>query len=402
MRSVTDGPAIQFGNSNPQQRSNSDAGPNIEFQGNCLIDSRFAYAAADTAPSNSGVPCWFGTASLEALNIVPATKSTNGIAATQATTAGTPLTLTAANSVAISVNIPVIPYGVAIQPTQVTTPVLAIDFGFATVTTTTGATGNVLTVTGPQSAAYANNLFYPGQKIVVAGAGNAAGTAPLFATVLATNFRAIAGSAITSVANTVLISAFAQFAGAVQQVGTADPNYGICALPVTRAGAAQVWDSKQIGGRVLSYTSGTTVAGTVTTTGYDVYGQLMHETVTPVVSSTVNGLKAFKYILSVVPSGINNNLSIGTADLFGIPIRTDLAESLNTYYAAAFLSTQTTFVAGVTATPTALTGDVRGTIGVPSATNGTNRLFVYANPSLYQCIEADNIDPRTLVGQVQF
>lgn len=402
MRSVTDGPAIQFGNSNPQQRSNTDAGPNIEFQGNCLIDSRFVFAAADTAPSNSGVPCWFGTASLEALNIVPATKATNNIAAAQATTAGTPLTLASANSVAISVNIPVIPYGVAIQPSQATTAVLAIDFGFATVTTTTGATGNILTVTGPQSAAYANNLFYPGQKIVIAGAGNAAGTAPLFATVLATNFRATAGQVPTTTANTVLISAFAQFASAVLQVGSADPNYGICALPVTRAGAAQVWDSKQIGGRVLAYTSGTTVAGTVTTTGYDVYGQLMHETVTPVASSTVNGLKAFKYILSVVPSGINNTLSIGTADLFGLPIRTDIAESLNTYYATTFLTAQTTFVAAVLTTPTAATGDVRGTIGVPSATNGSNRLFVYSNPSLYQCVEADNIDPRTLVGQTQF
>jgi hypothetical protein len=399
MRSMTDGPSIQYGNDNPQQRSNPDAGPNVDFQGNALIDSRFAINAT-APPSAWKVPAWFGTSSLELLNIVPQTAGAAVIAAGQTTTAGGALALVSANSAGIQVNIPIVPFGTAIQPSAPTVSTVAIGLGNVLVTTTAGSAQIV--VTGPAAANNTTLLaLQPGQKVIVAGAGNAGGTLPLFATVLATPFRAVSGQAIQA-ANTFLLSSNALASLTNAAVGSADPLYGISAYPQYAAGAVGVWDPSQLMSRVLSYTAGAAAAGTITVTGYDIYNQLMHETVTLVSSTTTNGQKAFKYIVSAVASAVNaNNVSIGVADLFGYPVRSDLWEFTNSFYAQAFLTSPTSYVPAALATPSFTTGDVRGTIGIPSASNGSNRLVIYGNPNFHQCVAADNIVPYSLSGLTQ-
>ena len=400
MRTSQDGPTITYGNDNPQQLSNTDAGPNVDYQGNVLLDSRFVSAA--TGPGSAEVvPGWFSTSSLELLNYCPVTLSTTAIVSAATPTAGTPLTLVSTQSAGIAINVPIAPYYVAIQPTM--TPVIApiaIDFGFALGTTTTGAsTSNILTITGPQSAALGTTGFYPGQRLCIPGAG--LGGAALMTSVLATPFKAAPGQSLTA-ANTILLANPALTVVTASPIGTADPLYGVVALPMQKAGAAGIWDPAQVGSRVLQYVASAAYAGTVTVKGYDIYGQPMTETVTMNGTTPVFGLKAFKYIASATPSLTSaSTISIGTTNLVGYPQRVDLWEFTNSFYNLAFLTTPTSFVAGSTATPTATTGDVRGTVSPGTITTG-QRLVVYGNPRLFQCMQATNIDPRTVVGQTQF
>jgi hypothetical protein len=64
-------------------------------------------------------------------------------------------------------------------------------------------------------------------------------------------------------------------------------------------------------------------------------------------------------------------------------MRVDTVGYLTVSYNGTLATAPTTFVAAVTTDPaTASTGDVRGTIGVPSATDGTKRLTVFVTPSV--------------------
>lgn len=149
------------------------------------------------------------------------------------------------------------------------------------------------------------------------------------------------------------------------------------------SGTVQLWDPTTLTARALSVTgvaSGS--GGDFLVSGYDIYGVPMTETITCGAGvNTANGKKAFKYIASVVPQFTDAyNYSVGTTNLFGLPIRSDYAGDLTVNYNATLATSITTYVAADTATATATTGDVRGTIGVASATDGTKRLIVYQNP----------------------
>lgn len=151
------------------------------------------------------------------------------------------------------------------------------------------------------------------------------------------------------------------------------------------SGTIQLWDPTTLTARALSVTGVAAGAGgAFLVSGYDIYGVPMTETITCAAgANTANGKKAFKYIASVTPQFTDaQNYSVGTTNLFGLPIRADYAGELLVNYNATLATAITTFVAADTATATATTGDVRGTIGVASATDGTKRLIVYQNPLL--------------------
>jgi hypothetical protein len=115
-----------------------------------------------------------------------------------------------------------------------------------------------------------------------------------------------------------------------------------------------------------------------TVTGTDTYGIAMSEAITFNGTTTVSGKKAFKTVTRVAVSPLlAGNASVGSTDVFGLPIRADSRNYVQTAWNAAFVTTGT-FTAAVTTSPaTTTTGDVRGTFAVPDAANGTKRLTLW-------------------------
>lgn len=125
--------------------------------------------------------------------------------------------------------------------------------------------------------------------------------------------------------------------------------------------------------------------GTVTIRGLDCYGYPLTQTVTVAAgANTVNTLKAFKAIISVTPNFTDTHtLSVGTADVFGLGLYSNLFEDTQICWNGAVVTASTGFTAGVTTSPsTALLGDVRGTYAVQSSSDGTKRLWIAQRPVL--------------------
>ena len=147
---------------------------------------------------------------------------------------------------------------------------------------------------------------------------------------------------------------------------------------------ADIWDPATVFSRAVSITATAAVsmAGiTFAVVGYDIYGYPQTETITgPGASLTVNGKKTWKWITSVTASATvaTATVSVGTADIFGFPVRAASLPYVSVYWNNT-LQTTNIIVADAT-TPTGLTGDVRGTFGalaLSPASNGTIRLVVF-------------------------
>ena len=135
-------------------------------------------------------------------------------------------------------------------------------------------------------------------------------------------------------------------------------------------------------GRCLRYASsgaGDTTQ-TITVTGTDMYGQVMTETKTLNGTTPVSGTKAFYTVTGVSASAaLAGNLSVGTRDAFGLPVRvTDAAYIMSAKWDATLADNAGTFTAADTTSPaTATTNDVRGTFAqAGNAANGTRRLVL--------------------------
>lgn len=157
--------------------------------------------------------------------------------------------------------------------------------------------------------------------------------------------------------------------------------------PVTfgQAGTIRAWDPTKAISRNVRLTSGGNDSGiTFTVSGYDVYNYPMTETITGANAGVASGAKAFKYISGVTHTGsVATTLTIGTGDVFGLGLRVDRFAYAEITWASAKITANTGFVAAVTTSPaTALTGDVRGTYAVQSASDGTKQLQVKIIPSV--------------------
>jgi hypothetical protein len=135
--------------------------------------------------------------------------------------------------------------------------------------------------------------------------------------------------------------------------------------------------------RAIAVTAAASATGGVfTVKGADVYGYPMSQTITAVANSTVNGLKAFKFIYSVTPgvTDSSHNYSIGTADVYGLPfVANQFCDVF--FYFNNIIGLFATYVAPDTTSPaTAATGDVRGTLAVTA--DGTKRLEVFSSITL--------------------
>jgi hypothetical protein len=139
------------------------------------------------------------------------------------------------------------------------------------------------------------------------------------------------------------------------------------------------WDPATMLSRAVTITSGGVDTGiTFTVNGYDVYGYPLTATVTGASGAAATTLKTFKYIASVTHTGsVASTVTVGTADIFGLPLRVTDFFYLDLFWAGAFITATTGFTAGVVTSPsTALLGDVRGKYAVQSAADGTKRLQI--------------------------
>jgi hypothetical protein len=222
----------------------------------------------------------------------------------------------------------------------------------------------------------------------------------------------VAGTAVTLVAAT---AAGVTVGISVQNATTLQLSTGNIGLDVSanatngnfgkilfgQASAIKIWDPANLVARNIVITSvGNDSAATFTVRGFDAYNYPMTETITGANATVANGVKAWKYITSITPAGTlsGSAITIGTGNIFGLPLRADFAGQVIVNYNNTILTALTTFVAAVTSTASATTGDVRGTIGVPSAPDGTKRLVVYSLPSVSNL----SLGFTGLTGVVQF
>ncbi len=146
-----------------------------------------------------------------------------------------------------------------------------------------------------------------------------------------------------------------------------------------------VYDPATMVGRALTITAAASaVGGDFAVVGYDAYGEAMTETITAAAgASTTAGKKAFKFVVSVTPLFSDaHNYSVGTSDVYGLPMLASSFYDLAINWNNGVITATTGFVAAVTTTPSATTGDVRGTYAVQSASDNTKRLVISQRPSL--------------------
>lgn len=206
------------------------------------------------------------------------------------------------------------------------------------------------TATGPQTAGWANG----GNPGVIGQGVGPLGRVYIFDVVpIALSATAVSAAQAISAAGNALINGGQATAG-VATFGT------VRAVSIVSSSASDT-------------------AVTVTLTGTDYYGQTQTQRLTLNGTTTVVSTKTFKTITqAAVSATMVGNLSIGTADVFGLPYAvTNAAYLLRTGWDSAVSDNAGTFVAADATTPSATTGDVRGTYA-PSgnAANGTRRLVI--------------------------
>lgn len=160
-------------------------------------------------------------------------------------------------------------------------------------------------------------------------------------------------------------------------------------------GRLGLWDPTKMLARNVRVTSvNNDSAATFTVRGYDVYGFPMSEIITGANADTAAGKKAFKYVASITPAGTlaGANVSIGTGDIIGLPLRADTYGELEIVWNNASVTASTGFLLADTTSPaTGTTGDVRGTYALQTASDNVKRLQVYQSPQVANAINPTGV-----------
>lgn len=379
--SIIDGPHYVYGNMGAMQLAtfgtsepdpNQDAGPNAMFQGTSFLDPRWWFPKDQVQGRTGMVPAHLMMASARSVNQIPAAFGGANIAALANVVSGTAMTLVAANSTGITINVPMIPFNqggiknaaLGVNPTNA----ICLDFGFAF--------GTVVSANPQITVANAYD-FSVGMPLVIAGAGNAGGTVPLL-----TNVKSIDSVTTITLQNTPLASVNPAAIG-MGNIWGPDENWSniqnmtpTAHLPWMAGGPGLFLDPRQAVARGIQITgvaSGS--GGAFIVRGADVYGVLMSETITVGAGvNTVYGKKAFKYIFSVTPQFTNAfNYSVGTSDVFGLHYRAPTWEDTEVSWNAIAMSVTQGYTAplALITASTAITADVRGTIQTGAQGGGT-------------------------------
>jgi len=124
---------------------------------------------------------------------------------------------------------------------------------------------------------------------------------------------------------------------------------------------------------VVAAWTGTAV---LTVTGTDEYGNVVRESSAS--GTTFAGKKAFKTVTAVSVSADVTALTVGTGTVLGLPVYLADASDVLKEIMDDVAATAGTLAAGILTTPSATTGDVRGTYAPNSAPNGSRKYELIA------------------------
>lgn len=367
--SAFSGPLLTFGQSPiSAQEYNPDIGTSAFIYGAGILDPRlqFTYLAgeAQSAPDYA----WYGFDNITTINAVPTTASTAAIVASANPVTAT-LTLVSANSAST---------GVYITSAMVNSATGAVDTNggaglvaleaYASITASCAAGVLTVTVNG-------GIPIGPGMVILTTSTTPSVGTVTGSQQIMSQLTTTGATPVTQGYLGTYQTNSNLTFASGTVTLAYQTP--GQCAIPTnTSSPSVWLWNPSALLGRAVSVTAATGATYTTATiTGYDIYGFAMSEAVTITANATVLGKKAFKYIKSVVLSGgsadTTHAYSIGTSDIFGLPLRADsygeiLVNAANSLTASTLLTAATGFTPADKTTSSTTTGDVRGTMDFSS------------------------------------
>lgn len=354
--SAFSGPIIGFGQAPYGFDNNPEAGPSLFYAGTGLLDPRvnFTYIPGQNIGQFTG---GFGTIETVTLNYAPYQLSTTAIAAAAATTSGTAMTLVSSNSTSTGISVGASCINTATGTTV--TGLVLID-GFASFTGVVAS--NILTVSSLTGTVTVG--------MTLSGTGVASGT------VVVNQLTGPAGGA-----GTYTVTGNASV-GSTTITGQMTGGYPAIAQQFDAPiGSIYMWNPAAMISRAVNITATNAGAtgGNFLVSGYDIYGVPMSERITHAGgATTATGAKAFKYIASVVPQFTDaQTYSVGTSDVYGLPLRSDFFGDLVINYNSALVTASTGYTAAVTTSPaTTTTGDVRGTYTLQTASNGSRRLYI--------------------------
>ena len=377
------GPLVVFGQ-NPTQPSdyNPDiGGSSLFYAGTGILDPRAPFTFLPGESQAAVDYGWLGVDNITTLSAVPYTAASAAIVASANPTSATLSLVTSSSS---TTGVYYNNTNFVRSDTGATDTVLALD-AYASVTGS--VTNGVLTITTSTS----QMPIGPGMVLLTASGTVSQGT--------------VAGSQVVSqLTTTGTYSSVSQGTTGTYQLsgnltvtsGTitlAYQNVQQCAVPNNAQTPSQGnWSPQALLGRAVSITAAASATyATATVNGYDIYGYPMSEAITITAGSTVNGKKAFKYIKSVVLSGgtadTTHAYSVGTADVFGLPLRSDtfgdiLVNNAASLVATTLITAATNYLPADRTTPSATTADVRGTFAATSS-SGANKLIIRQSPQAY-------------------
>ena len=380
-------PLIAFGQGTtvPAIDYNPEIAPSLAYGGLGVLDPRPTFNYQPGQNFGSATTGFLDAFSSLTVNYIPSTLAANNICAAQLPVANVPMTLVSSTGAGITVGCSIINwstgnYATSTSGATTVSTVLGIDVATAVTGGTAGSiTGNVFTVT---SATTNTTPFQIGMTLT--------GTNTLPGTIIVGYITGGGFSGAYQINQT-----YATTTGNQNITGTYLGNYlqGYPTIPFGTANTIQMYNPTNLISRAVTVT---TLAGSAASTflvsGYDVYGVPMTQLLTsPGGAQTLTTTKAFKFINSIVPSAsdASHNVTVGTADVYGFPMRSDVfgvggvPADIQIYWNGALITANTGYLAAVTTSPaTSTTGDVRGTYAVQSAANGTKALQIIQSPSL--------------------
>jgi hypothetical protein len=373
---------IVFGQnpSSPSDYNPDIGGSSLFYAGAGFLDPRLTYTYLPGEGQAALDFGWLGFDNITTLSAVPYSAAAAAIVASANPTSAT-LSLVTTSSSTTGVY-----YSTSFvrADTGATDTVLALD-AYASVTGTVA--NGILTVTASSS----QMPIGPGMVILTTSGTVSQGTA-------------LGSQIIAQLTTTGTYSSVSQgTTGTYQLTGNLTATSGTvtlayqtpsqCAVPNNAQTPSQGnWSPQALLGRAVSITaaSGATYT-TASVNGYDIYGYPVSENITITAGSAVNGKKAFKYIKSVVLSGgtadTTHAYSVGTADVFGLPLRSDtfgdiIVNNATSLVATTLITAATNYLPADRTTPSATTADVRGTFAATSS-SGANKLIVRQSPQAY-------------------
>lgn len=392
------GPVVIFGQESisPGQEYNPELGPSLAYGGVGVLDPRGPFNYEPGQNFGSATMGFLDAFSSTTISYIPAALATGAIATAAANatvTSGTPLTLVQTTGNGIVAGCSVINYATN-QSTSVATSgantsalLLGIDMPVAN----TSASNGSISAAG-----------------IFTAAAMGAGTSPFMIGMTLTGTGVPAGTFITGYGTaggfTGTYTTNYSGAGVVNQTitGTFYNNYtGFLALPFGSANTIQIWNPAMLMGRAIAIasTSASAAAGNYDITGFDIYGNPMTERIAFAGGAAqTKGKKAWKFITSVTPRVTSAfPISVDTTDILGFPVRSEAFYAggfgdVQIFWNGAQVTATTGYVAAdLTNPPTNVTGDVRGTYALQSASDGTKRLFIVQNPLLANTASATGL-----------